>query len=50
MTAISLKGIANMSCSTKAVRSAGLSVSSTTTNARPIESASRASPSGSATV
>jgi hypothetical protein len=35
-----------MSCSTKASRSAGVSVSSTTSRARPIESASTASCSG----
>ena len=45
--AISSKGTANMSCSTNANRSAGLSVSRTTSKARPTESASRASCSGS---
>jgi hypothetical protein len=47
MGAISSKGRANMSCSTKARRSAGASVSSTTRSARPTESASSASCSGS---
>src|SRR5919204_5639241 len=41
--AISSKGTANMSCRTKASRSAGVSVSSTTSSARPTESASNAS-------
>ena len=40
MGAISSKGTANMSCSTNASRSAGVSVSSTTSSARPTESAS----------
>ena len=44
--AISSKGIAKMSCRTNARRSGGDSVSSTTSNARPTESASRASCSG----
>jgi hypothetical protein len=47
MTAISSKATANMSCSTKASRSAGDSVASTTSNANPTESASTASWSGS---
>ena len=47
MVAISSKGTANMSCSTKASRSAGASVSSTTSRAGPTESASSASCSGS---
>jgi hypothetical protein len=46
MGAISSKGSSNMSCSTKASRSDGLSVSSTTINANPTESAIRASSSG----
>ena len=45
--AISSNGTANMSCSTNASRSAGCSVSSTTSSARPTESASSASCSGS---
>jgi predicted enzyme related to lactoylglutathione lyase len=45
--AISSNGTANMSCSTNASRSAGVSVSSTTSKARPTESASTASCSGS---
>ena len=45
--AISSNGTANMSCSTNARRSAGGSVSSTTSSASPTESASRASCSGS---
>src|SRR4051812_25148145 len=47
MVAISSKGTANMSCSTKASRSAGVSVSRTTRSARPTESASSVSCSGS---
>ena len=47
MGAISSKGTPNMSCSTNASRSAGFKVSSTTSNARPTESASSASRSGS---
>ena len=46
MAARSSNGTANMSCSTKASRSTGVSVSSTTNIARPTESASSASPSG----
>ena len=46
MVPISSKGTANMSCSTNATRSAGASVSSTTSMARPTESASTASCSG----
>src|SRR5215207_7628051 len=46
MGAISSKGTEYMSCSTKASRSAGAKVSSTTTSARPTESASSASCSG----
>ena len=45
--ATSVNGMANMSCSTNASRSAGVSVSSTTSRARPTESASTASSSGS---
>jgi hypothetical protein len=45
--AISSKGTANMSCSTNASRSAGLSVSSTTSRATPAEPANSASCSGS---
>jgi hypothetical protein len=45
--AISSKGIAKTSCSTNATRSAGVSVSSTTSSARPTESARSASCSGS---
>ena len=45
--AISSNGTANMSCRTNARRSAGGSVSSTTSSARPTESASSASCSGS---
>ena len=44
--AMSSKGTANMSCSTYASRSAGFSVSSTTSSASPTESASSASCSG----
>jgi hypothetical protein len=44
---MSSNGTANMSCSTNASRSAGLSVSSTTCSAIPTESASKASCSGS---
>jgi hypothetical protein len=44
--AISSKGTANMSCRTNATRSAGVSVSSTTSSASPIESASITSSSG----
>ena len=47
MLAISSKGTANMSCSTKASRSAGVSLSSITSSARPTESANSASCSGS---
>ncbi len=47
IAAISSNGTANMSCSTNASRSAGLSVSSTTCSAIPTESASNASCSGS---
>ena len=47
MGAIWSNGTANMSCSTNAIRSAGASVSSTTSSARPTESASSASSSGS---
>ena len=47
MGAISSKGTANMSCITKARRSAGFSLSSTTSSARPTESARSASCSGS---
>jgi hypothetical protein len=43
MGAISSNGTANMSCSTKTNRSAGASVSSTTSNAVPTESAKSAS-------
>jgi hypothetical protein len=43
IAAISSNGTANMSCSTNAIRSAGCSVSSTTSNARLTESASKAS-------
>ncbi len=50
MGAISSNGRSNMSCSTKATRSAGASASSTTSSARPTESASSASRSGSAVV
>ena len=46
--AISSKGTANMSCSTNASRSAGASVSSTTSRASPTESARTACCSGSA--
>lgn len=46
--AISSNGTANMSCSTKASRSAGDSVCKTTSRASPTESASSASCSGSA--
>lgn len=45
--AMSSKGTANMSCSTNAIRSAGSSVSRTTSRARPTESAWRTSCSGS---
>jgi hypothetical protein len=45
--AISSNGTANMSCNTNASRSAGASVSRTTSKARPTESASTASRSGS---
>src|SRR6266516_2081365 len=45
--AISVKGTANMSCSTNASRSAGLSDSSTTSSANPTESATSACCSGS---
>ena len=45
--ATSVNGMANVSCSTNASRSAGVSVSSTTRRARPTESASTASSSGS---
>jgi hypothetical protein len=45
--AISSKGTAKMSCRTNASRSSGVSVSSTTSSARPTESASNASCSGS---
>jgi hypothetical protein len=45
--AISSKDTANMSCSTNAMRSAGVRRSSTTSSARPTESASRTSCSGS---
>ena len=48
MAAISPNGTANMSCSTKASRSAGASVSSTTSMACPTESASIVSCSGAA--
>ena len=44
--AISPNGTPNMSCSTNATRSAGASLSSTTSSARPTESASTASCSG----
>jgi hypothetical protein len=44
--AMSSNGSANMSCRTKASLSAGVSVSSTTSNARPTESASSAPCSG----
>jgi hypothetical protein len=47
MGTISSKGRSNISCSTNATRSAGPSVSSTTSSARPTESASCASCSGS---
>ena len=47
MGAISSNGTANMSCNTNASRSAGARVSSTTSSARPTESASTASCSGS---
>ena len=47
MGAISSNGTANMSCSTKASRSAGARVSRTTSSASPTESASTASCSGS---
>ncbi len=46
MGAISSNGTANMSCRTNASRSAGVSVSSTTSRARPTESARTASCSG----
>ena len=46
MGAMSSKGTAKMSCRTKARRSAGARVSSTTISAGPIESASRTAPSG----
>ena len=49
MGAISSNGTANMSCRTNASRSAGVSVSSTTSNARPTESACAASCAGSTT-
>ena len=48
MGAISSKGTAKQSCSTNARRSAGSKVSSTTSNARPTESARSASSSGEA--
>ena len=48
--AISSNGTANTSCSTKARRSAGVSVSRTTSSASPTESASSASCSGSGPV
>ena len=47
MGAISSNGMANRSCNTNASRSAGVRVSSTTSSARPTESANRASCSGS---
>lgn len=47
MGAISWNATANMSCSTKATRSAGVSVSSTTSKARPTESERTVSCSGS---
>ena len=47
MDAISSKGTANMSWSTKASRSAGLSASNTTSRASPTESANSAACSGS---
>jgi hypothetical protein len=46
MGAISSKGTAKMSCRTKARRSAGARVSSTTISAGPTESASRTAASG----
>jgi len=46
MGAMSAKDRSNMSCRTKASRSAGVSVSSTTCSASPTESASSASSSG----